>query len=89
MEENHLKEIALRSSNKAGTVTESDVCHEFLLPGSICAIATDSKSLYTVLFIQIQREEVGLTKIVDDYNHIVAARQHYINGCYLERINTT
>ena len=49
----------------------NDVTHEFLLPGSVCAIAADKKSTDTVWLVKIFEETVAKGNISDDYGHVV------------------
>ena len=63
--------------------------NEFLLPGSICAIAADTKSIDTVWFVKIVCEQDAEEDVVDDYGFRVALGQRYLKGHYVEQSKCT
>ena len=64
---------------------------EFLLPNTYCAVAADKVSTETVWFIKINNsmkatEDVTDTDTVtDDYSHTIPAGNEYLEGCFLEK----
>ena len=62
---------------------------EFLLPGSICAIAADTKSIDIVWFVKIVCEQEAAEDVVNDYGFRVALGQRYLKGHYLEQSKCT
>ena len=54
--------------------------NEFILPGSICALAADQKSPDTVWFVKIVEQIVPTTEMTDDYGHKVIQGQVCFKG---------
>ena len=54
--------------------------NEFILPGSICALAADQKSPDTVWFLKIDEQIVPTTGLTDDYGHKVIQGQVCFKG---------
>ena len=83
-----LKESILRSRNiqteEQNTQNQSEIVHEFLLSGSICAIAASEKSYDTVWFVKIVTTDIASQSIRDDYGHVIQEGSRYIEGRYLE-----
>ena len=65
-------------------VDSNSVVHEFLLPGSVCAIAASNKSTDTVWFFKIISEGVAEKNIFDNDGHCILKGNAYIEGYYLE-----
>ena len=68
-------------------VNEKSSHHEFLVPGSFCAVAADRKSIDLVWFVKMENE-FEPSEEVDDYGHKVPAGQSCIRGSYLEKTST-
>ena len=62
---------------------------DFLVEGTICAVAADAASSDTVWFIRISNDSVAEQNVCDDYSHHIKAGQHYVEGHYLERESTS
>ena len=62
-----LKQVSLRSDIKEANTNEkvTETAHEFLLAGTFCALATDSKSSDAIWFVKSE-EEIG--PATDDYS---------------------
>ena len=82
------KETALCSKSKENDETEVITVNEFLLPGSVCAIAADEKSADMVWFVYIECEKEAGKDEIDSYGHIGAEGHNFICGKYLEKIGT-
>ena len=57
---------------------------DFVVPGTICAIAPSSNSSGTVRFIRIKEPCIAET-LEDDYGHAIVAGQSYIIGNFLKK----
>ena len=53
--------------------------NDFLLPGSVCALAAANKSVDTLWFVQIKGNFESTISVSDDYGHIVTPGQ---NTCW-------
>ena len=53
---------------------------DFLLPGSVCALAAANNSADTLWFVQIKGEFESTTSVSDYYGHIVTPDQNYMLG---------
>ena len=60
---------------------------DFLLPGSVCALAATNNSVDTLWFVQIKGEFESTTSVSDDYGHIVTPGQKYMLGHFLEQVS--
>ena len=60
---------------------------DFLLPGSVCALAAANNSVDTLWFVQIKGEFESTTSVSDDYGHIVTPGQKYMLGHFLEQVS--
>ena len=60
---------------------------DFLLPGSVCALAAANNSVDTLWFVQIKGEFESTTSISADYEYIVTPGQKYIPGHFLEQVS--
>ena len=60
---------------------------EFLLSGSVCALAAANNSVDTLWFVQIKGEFESTTSVSDDYGHIVTPGQKYMLGHFLEQVS--
>ena len=60
---------------------------DFLLRGSVCALAAANNSGDTLWFAQIKREFESTTSVSDDYGHIVTSGQKYMLGHFLEQVS--
>jgi len=58
---------------------------DFLVSGTVCAVAADDSSSDTVWFIKITGNKIANEEVKDDYNHVIVAGNFYIEGNYLER----
>ena len=74
-----LKETTLRSSLPSNDDV-AEVDKEFILPGSVCAIAASEKSSDTVWFVRIESEETLQEATTDDYGHTIIPRQKFFKG---------
>ena len=85
-----LKKVTLRStSTPVSSDSGSSDHNEFILPGSICALAADQKSPDTVWFIKIDERIVPTAEMTDDYGHKVIQGQVCFKGRYLEKDSTS
>lgn len=83
-----LKTTALRSHTEKD-VTDEEIDKEFILPGSICAIAANEKSIDTVWFVKIiAEEETSQNEIIDDYGFKIIPGQKFFTGNFLEKVST-
>ena len=88
IEVQQLKETTLRSSLPSNDDV-AEVDKEFVLPGSVCAIAASEKSSDTVWFVRIESEEETLQEATtDDYGHTIIPGQKFFKGRYLEKVST-
>lgn len=75
----------IRSDNKEFSGDEVSVeGSDFLLPGTVCAIAADRKSVDTVWFFEIVKEFGATVDIYDDYGVTVGAGQRCLEGHFFE-----
>ena len=58
---------------------------EFLLPITYCAVAADKVSTETVWFIKINNSMKSTEDVTDDYSHTIPAGNEYLEGCFLEK----
>ena len=84
-----LKETTLRSQVLSGSSCSKETAKEFLLPGSICAIAADAKSTDTIWFVYIVDVEEALDDKLDSYGHAIPPGHMYVRARYLERMGDT
>ena len=89
-----LKKTSLRSDIPKPVETNDNEDRElemsdFLVPGTVCAVAADDSSNDTIWFIQIKTNEIANEEVKDDFNHVITARNSYIEGNYLERQHET
>ena len=63
---------------------ESEVVHEYLQEGTICAIAAGKNSTYLLWFIKIASEREAMEDITDDYGHFIKGGTRYYPGNFLE-----
>ena len=88
----HLKKPALGSTcldvNNPEENDESNN-NEFILPGSVCTMLSDSKDTESFWLISIVAIRETADDIVDDYRHHVQRNQQYIECHYLEKDDKT
>ena len=60
---------------------------DFLLPGSVCALAAANNSVDTLWFVQIKGEFESTTSLSDDYGQIVTSGQKYMLEHFLEQVS--
>ena len=66
---------------------ETNPHDDFLLPGSVCAIAADNKSTDTVCFVQIIGEFNSPENVTDNCGHTASASEKYMLGHFLEQVH--
>jgi hypothetical protein len=72
------------SESDGEDANEVEVVNEFLLPGSVCAIAATEKSSDTVWFLKIVQQSVAEQNLYDGHGHCILEGNSYIEGKYLE-----
>ena len=84
-----LNKAFLRSNTENPTTVAQDVdkiAADFLVPGSLVAIAADTNSIDTVWFIQIVESNcVEDSMLCDDYGHKIAAGVNFLKDHFLEK----
>ena len=87
----HLKKIALRSAClDVNTPKENDESNkdDFILPGSVCAMVSDSKNTESFWLISIVAIRETANDIVDNYHHVRRNRQ-YVECHYFKKDDKT
>lgn len=63
-----------------------DVYKEFVMLGSVCAIAPSEKLSYTLWFVKIKnQEETSEETVIVGYGNKIIPSQNYFTGKYLEK----
>ena len=62
---------------------------DFVLPVTICAVAADINSPDTTWFVKVKKNCEAENTITDNYGIQIIAGQEYIEGQFLEKLNTT
>ena len=83
-----LNKISLRASllkpEELQTEEDKTYLSDFLLPGSVCAVAADTNSVNTVWFVKILEELVAEEDVIDDYGQKVNKGFAHFKGHYME-----
>ena len=89
----HLNKVALRSSTKLDSSnnenTDETVAKEFVVPGTVVALAADSSSIDTVWFVKVVKVCLSQEDEKDDYGHTIRPGHEHIHGHFLEKISTS
>ena len=80
-----LKETTVRSKTTSDSSCSQETAKEFLLPGSICAIAADTKSTDMIWFVYIVDVEEVFHEKLDSYGHAITPGHMFVRARYLER----
>ena len=67
---------------------KNEAIHEFLFPGSVCAIAVNKKSTDTMWLLKIVREGIADTNMYDESGHCIIQGSLFIEVKYLEYQDT-
>ena len=83
-----LNQVSVWSGIKEANTNEkvTETAHEFLLAGTFCALAADSKLSDTVWFMKIEEEEEGRGPATDDYGIKILDGCKYLQGKFLEKV---
>ena len=83
----NLKQNTLRS--KVPTEEEDIIISkEYILPGSVCAIAASESSIDTVWFVKVDsEEETSSEEVADDYGNVIIPGQIYFKAKFLEKVS--
>eukprot|EP00794_Sanderia_malayensis_P020851 gene20851-22896_t len=88
-----LNNVSLRSGsvevNPEDSVARKGKANEYLLPGSVGAIAAGDTSSDTVWFINVTKQSEATDVVTDDYGFTVQPGQQFIEGHFIELINTS
>ena len=70
-------------------LVSQETAKEFILPGSIFAIAADTKSTDTIWFVYIVDVEEAIDEKLDSYGHAIPPCHMFVRARYLERMGDT
>ena len=63
---------------------------DFLLPNTICAVAAANSSRDTIWFVRIaNNNKLAQENVSDDYGNVIGVGQSFIEGSYLEEVDST
>ena len=68
---------------------EEEIDTDFYAVGTICAVAPDKESTDMCYFVSIEEECDAEFDVMDDYQQLVRAGQHYLSGHYLEKMSSS
>ena len=89
----HLNKVTLRSSakpdsNSNGNADET-VANEFIVPGTVVALAADLSSIDIVWFVEIVKVCLSQEDEKDDHGHTIRDRHEHVHGQFLEKTSTS
>ncbi|XP_066925552.1 uncharacterized protein [Clytia hemisphaerica] len=81
-----LNHTSLRSDGALIQNEKVRVTSDFIIPGTVCAIAASDNSSDTVWFVLISSDEMSSNDVTtDDYGHSIPQGEEYFKGHYLEK----
>ena len=86
-----LKKIQLRSEIlpfEGHNEEVDDGSEDFLLPDTYCAVAPDRSSPDSLWFIKVKDSFQASVQMTDDYGNIIALGLNYIEGKFMDKVDT-